>query len=150
MITDATIQGEDVVGLPGQALTGTELRALVGLADGHAPSAVAAALQTDASTLRRIEARIRAKLGAKSNPHMIARGFVLGVLAPRALCLLVAVLGALETLDLDGMRQRMPKRSRIASQSPLIKKGDSHGDGPLFVRSVEEVRGVAVQHCAMA
>lgn len=150
MIKDEIIQGEDVIGLPGQTLTSTELRALVGLADGHAPSAVAAALKADASTLRRLEASIKAKLGAKTHPHMITRGFVLGVLVPRALCLLLAVLGTLENLDLDGMRQRTPKRSRLASQSRLIKKDDRHGDGPLFMRTVEEARRFAVQHCAIA
>ncbi|SFB46232.1 hypothetical protein [Azotobacter beijerinckii] len=147
------ILGDDVIGLPGQNLTPTELRVLVGLADGHAPSVVAADIHTDASTLRRVEASIKAKLGAKTHPHMVTRGFTLGVLIPRALCLFLALLGALESLDVDGMRQRAPKRSRIASQSRLVKKDSSHGadgTGPLFVQSVGDSGIFAAKHCSMA
>ncbi|SER26238.1 hypothetical protein SAMN04244573_03239 [Azotobacter beijerinckii] len=126
------ILGEDVIGIPGQNLTQQELRVLVGLANGEPPSKIGSDLKADTISVRHLEASVKAKLGAKTHPHMIARGFTLGVLIPRALCILLALLGALESLDVDGMRQRAPKRIRIASQSRLVKKDSSGSSSQLF------------------
>lgn len=132
------ILGEDVIGVPGQNLTQQELRVLVGLANGETPSEIGADLKADTVSVRHLEASVKAKLGAKTHPHMIARGFTLGVLVPRALCLMLALLGALESIDFDGIRQRTPKRSRTAGQSRLVKKDSKAGplSGSIRIASV--------------
>lgn len=114
MQAETEIQGDDVIGVPGQALTWRELRVLVGLADGETPNTIAAAINSDKVAIRYIEASIKAKLGAKTHPHMIARGFTLGVLFPRALCVLLAIICTAQS-DLDATRTRSPRNSRAPS-----------------------------------
>lgn len=129
MQAEMEIQGEEVVGVPGQALTWRELRVLVGLADGETPNTIAAAINSDKVAVRYIEASIKAKLGAKTHPHMIARGFTLGVLFPRALCLLLAFLCVAES-DFDAMRNRTPRRSRAPStHTRLVRAGTGSARG---------------------
>lgn len=123
------IQGEEVVGVPGQNLTCKELLVLVGLADGESPSAIGERIKADKLTVRHLETSIKAKLGAKTHPHMIARGFTLGVLLPRALCLLLAVLSVAQG-DFDGMRNRSPRNGRApSSHSRMVRAGRSSGRG---------------------
>lgn len=123
------IQGEEVVGVPGQNLTRNELYVLVGLADGVPPSVIGEQIQADKLTVRHLEASIKAKLGAKTHPHMIARGFTLGVLLPRALCLLLAVLSVAQG-DFDGMRNRSPRNTRAPSaHARMVRAGRSGGRG---------------------
>lgn len=110
MYAEKEIHGEEVVGMPGQALSLTELRVLVGMADGENPNTISAAIGADKNDLRYIESNIKAKLGAKTQPHMIARGFTLGVLMPRALCLALALLAATEHTD-DANRTRRGGRT---------------------------------------
>lgn len=128
MQAEKEIQGEDVVGVPGQALTWRELRVLVGLADGETPNTIAAAINADKVAIRYIEASIKAKLGAKTHPHMIARGFTLGVLFPRALCLLLAFLCVAET-DFDAMRNRTPRNSRAPSTATRLARAAAGSRG---------------------
>lgn len=123
------IQGEEVIGVPGQNLTVKELLVLVGLADGDSPSAIGDKIKADKLTVRHLEASVKAKLGAKTHPHMIARGFTLGVLLPRALCLLLAVLSVAQG-DFDGMRNRSPRNGRTpSSHSRLARAGRSSARG---------------------
>lgn len=128
MQADTEIKGDDVIGVPGQALTWRELRVLVGLADGENPSTIADAISADKVAVRYIEASIKAKLGAKTHPHMIARGFTLGVLFPRALCLLLAMFCAAEA-DLDAMRNRTPRNSRAPSTASRLTRAGSGSRG---------------------
>lgn len=120
MYADMEIQGEDVIGLPGQALNSAELRVLVGLADGQTPNTIGALLGVDSCGFRLMEKTIKAKLGAKTHPHMIARAFTLGVLIPRALCLLLSVICAAEHTD-DGNRNQTRRNSRSAPASRLAR-----------------------------
>lgn len=83
------IIGNDVIGLPGQNLNLTELKVLVGLADGETPTQIARSIDTDTIGLRYIERNIQGKLNGKTKTHIITRGFVTGVLITRALCLLL-------------------------------------------------------------
>lgn len=140
------LYGEDVIALPGQNLTETERRVLIGLADGHSPSALAAALNLGASGLRHTEASIRAKLGATTHTHMIARAFVLGVLIPRALCLMLAAINALDGTH-DALRTRTTRRTRTAPSSSLVVRSSpatsSGRNAPLYA-------GIIGQHLAAA
>lgn len=120
MQPEMDIYGEDVIGRPGQALTPKELRVLVGLADGETPSAIIQAVGIDSHVMRHFEASIKRKLGAKSHPHMIARGFTLGVLVPRALSLLLAFLCASEHMD-DANRNSVRRSGRANPESRLAR-----------------------------
>ncbi len=113
------IQGEDVIGFTSQNLTTTELQVLVGLAEGLSPSAIGASINANSIAMRGIESSIRAKLGARSQPHMIARAFLLGVLAPRALCMLLAAASALEAHH-DALRTRHHRRHRSPPSHSLV------------------------------
>lgn len=103
---------DDVIGHPGQQLTPQEIAHLVAIANGNTPSAITAEHGTSRAHQQQIESGLRAKLGAESKPHMIARAFVLHVLIPRALvvALMLATLGASNTPD--AMAQRLPRRGR--------------------------------------
>lgn len=120
MQAEMDIYGEDVIGRPGQALSGIELRVLVGLADGETPNAISEAIGADKNAIRHYEASIKAKLGAKTHPHMISRGFTLGVLVPRALSLLLAFLCASEHMD-DANRNSTRRTGRTAPESRLAR-----------------------------
>lgn len=107
------IKGEDVIGTPGQNLTKDELTLLVHHADGTQPDCLADALGTSSSHIRQLESSLRAKLGAKTKPHMVGRGFVLGVLMTRALCLLLTVASVNTALNgEDVLRTRNNRTSR--------------------------------------
>lgn len=105
-----SLRTDDVIAQPGQGLTALELAVLEGLANGNSPAQIASATGTDPGVIRTAELNARDKLGAKTHPHMIARGFVLGVLLPRALCLLAAIMAAGE--HNPAQRIRMPSNSR--------------------------------------
>lgn len=129
--------GEDVVATPGQALNDDELTLLFMLADGHVPSTIERTLNTDRIGVRHIERGLQAKLGAKNKVHIITRGFVLGVLAPRALCLLLAMLSVGVTPD--GHPLRAPRRGRTpitatrSAQKRASTSGGNHGHFPTVV-----------------
>lgn len=103
-------QFDDVYAQAGQNLTPLELAVLEGLANGYSPNTIAARVGVEPAAMRTAEMSIRRKLGAKTHPHMIARGFILGVLLPRALCLLVAVMAAGD--HNPAQRLRMPRNGR--------------------------------------
>lgn len=84
MKAETEILGEEVIGRQGQSLTWSELRVLVGLADGETPTGISGALGIERNGIQLLEMSIRAKLGAKTHPQMISRGFTVGVLMPRA------------------------------------------------------------------
>lgn len=122
-----TLCTDDVIGQPGQNLTDPELAILVAMANGNSSPTIAQAIKVDTSTLRLLEMRIRAKLGAKTPSHMVARGFILGVLLPRALCMLIATSCAVAT-DHNSNRTRSPIRSRAPSSlARITRAGSSNG-----------------------
>lgn len=128
------VTGEDVLGLPGEALTAEELNTLVGLADGIPTVKLAHQLGLDEYTVGQIERAIQRKLGARNRLHMITRGFTLGVLVPRALCLLLCVVSALE-VDHDLFRQRFQRRPRTNNEVVRILRTSPNacaGTAPLY------------------
>lgn len=128
------VTGEDVIGLPGQALSSIELRTLVGLADGIPTQVVAKHLQLDDYAVGQIERGIQRKLGAKNRIHMVTRGFTLGVLVPRALCVLICFSAALE-VDHDLFRPRLQRRSRSSLETVRTTRALQEagaGRAPLF------------------
>lgn len=129
LMTNQAITGEDVIASPGQCLQQDELTLLVMLADGHPPSDIERALNTDRIGVRHIERSLQAKLGAKNKLHIITRAFILGVLAPRALCLLLALLSVGVTPD--GSPLRAPRRGRTpvtATRSAQKRASTSGGN----------------------
>ena len=120
MYAEKDIHGEEVIGRPGQALNDTELRVLVGLADGETPNTIGTLIGLDGNSFRLIERNIKAKLGAKTAPHMMSRAFTLGVLIPRALCLMLSVLCVTEHVD-DGNRNQTRRGGRTAPSSRLAR-----------------------------
>lgn len=128
------VTGEDVIGLPGQALTSTELLALVGLADGTPTPVLAQQLNLDDFAINQIERGIQRKLGAKNRLHMVTRGFTLGVLVPRALVVLLCFTAALE-VDHDVFRPRLQRRSRSGYETVRVTRTTPQagaGRAPLF------------------
>lgn len=103
---------DDVIAVPGQNLTRLQCDILAAMANGNSQAAILQATQLDAASLRLAELEIRDKLGAKTPGHMVARGFVLGVLLPRALCMMLATCCALAN-DHNSNRTRSPLRSRV-------------------------------------
>lgn len=130
MYAEREIQGEEVIGRLSQALNDTELRVLVGLADGESPNTIGTLLGIDSNSFRFLERNIKAKLGAKTQPHMMSRAFTLGVLIPRALCLLLSVLCVTEQVD-DGNRNQTRRGGRTAPASRLARSSVSRAaSGP--------------------
>ncbi len=121
------VTGEDVIGRPGQELSSVELLALVGLADGVPAAIISEQLSVDDFTIHQIERAIQGKLGAKNRLHMITRGFTLGVLIPRALCVLLCLGAALEA-DHDFTRPRSNRRSRSSFESARVARLPSHAN----------------------
>lgn len=111
---------DEVMGISGQNLSPLELKVLVNMANGNSLRDIQESTQTDSATLRIVELQIRNKLGAKTPSHMIARGFTLGVLIPRALCLLLSVLCATEHTD-DSNRNQTRRNSRTTPTSRLAR-----------------------------
>lgn len=85
----SAITGEDVIGTPGQNLNNDELRLIVHLADGTGKNQIIKDLNSNPAHLRQLESNLKAKLGAKTKTHIVGRGFILGILIPRALCLMI-------------------------------------------------------------
>ncbi len=107
---------DDALAQPGQALSEQELVHLLALANGNAPSAITAINGTSRAQQQQLESSLRAKLGAFSKAHIITRAFVLGVLMPRALCLLLAALSINASPgDLMATRAPRPSRSPVSS-----------------------------------
>ncbi|MGQ7245484.1 hypothetical protein ACUN9V_18750 [Salinicola sp. V024] len=130
-MSDPRFMGEDVVGLPGQNLNDDELALLVAQANGRKPSEIQQDLGFDAFTVSQLERTTKAKLGAGTKPHTMSRAFVLGVLIPRALCLLLCI-ASINAYHTDGT-QRVPKRSRapITAMGGARSAKSKRDDGPL-------------------
>lgn len=119
---------DDVMGRPGQNLSPLELGVLVAMANGNSQRDIQEATQTDSATLRMVEFQVRAKLGAKTPAHMIARAFILGVLIPRELCLLLSLLCATEHAG-DANRNQTQRNGRAAPSSRLARDSGSRKAG---------------------
>ncbi|MFQ2796846.1 hypothetical protein ACK3ZJ_19640 [Aeromonas caviae] len=115
------IIGNEVVASPGQGLTATELDILLLHGEGECQGRIMAASGLSQAELHMAEKSIRAKLGAKTATHMISRAFQLGILASRALCLVLALAS---TDYQDGMKNRSPiKGGRPGTIVVRIKTG---------------------------
>lgn len=137
--------GEDVIAQPGQGLDLDELTHLHMLADGHTPSQITRSTGADRLRQQQLESSIRAKLGARSKPHMIARAFALDVLMPRslrqALCILLAALSI--NAGSDSPTNRVPRRSRTPAtqmRAGRASKSDTTGGTDLPSQLVIESR----------
>jgi DNA-binding CsgD family transcriptional regulator len=123
------LKNDDVIGMPGQNLSELEREILVAMANGNAQPAIMQATQIDPATFRMLELQVRKKLGASTPGHMVSRGFVLGVLLPRALCALIAT-SCVIAGDQSSNRNRMPARSRIpASMARTTRAGTGSRNG---------------------
>lgn len=118
---------DDVIAVPGQNLTALQRDVLMAMANGNGNAAIMQATQLDAASLRMVELEIRDKLGAKTPSHMVARGFVLGVLLPRALCMVLVTCCAIAN-DHCSNRNRSPMRSRVPETlARLTRAASSNG-----------------------
>lgn len=115
---------DDVIAVPGQNLTALQCDILAAMANGNNQAAIMRATQLDAVGLRMAELEIRDKLGAKTPGHMVARGFILGVLLPRALCMVLVTCCALAN-DHNSNRSRNPMRSRVPETLARITRAAS-------------------------
>lgn len=120
------LKTDDVLVVPGQNLTPLQCTVLGAIANGNNQAAILQATQLDAPSLRLLELEMRDKLGAKTPGHMVARGFVLGVLLPRALCMMVATCCALAS-DHNSNRNRSPLRSRVPVSLARLARATSNG-----------------------
>lgn len=114
-----SLKSDDVLAQPGQNLTPFELTVLEAMANGNSPTAIAAATGQHPTLVRAAELNARDKLGAHTHPHMIARGFILGVLLPRALCLLVVILAAGDHAPAYRVRLRSGRSGRETAYNLL-------------------------------
>lgn len=135
-----TLKTDDVIGTPGQNLSELELDVLVAMANGNPLNTIQTATQTDSATLRMVEMQVRAKLGAKTPGHMIARGFILGVLLPRALCALLATSCAVAN-DHNSNRHRTPTRSRIPTSLTRVTRTTGNGRSGRSGNSEQAISG---------
>ena len=99
--------GPNFKAVPGHDLTARELGTLLLLAEGATNGEIEQITGMKSVERARAETSIRKKLGAKTQANMIARAFSLGVIASRALCLLLALLSADYQ---DTIKQRSPIR----------------------------------------
>lgn len=102
------IIGNEVVASAGNGLTERELGILLLHGEGETQARIMALSGLDQAGLHMTEKSIRAKLGARTATHMISRAFQLGILASRALCLVLALAA---TDYQDSMRNRSPIKS---------------------------------------
>lgn len=137
------LKADDVIGTPGQNLSDLELDVLVAMANGNPINAIQSATQTDSASLRLIEMQVRAKLGAKTPAHMVARGFILGVLLPRALCALLATSCAVAN-DHNSNRNRTPTRSRAPTSLTRVTRTTSNGRSGRSGESQQVISGQLV------
>ncbi|MCJ7854594.1 hypothetical protein [Pseudomonas monteilii] len=138
---------DDVIAVPGQNLTPLQRDILAAMANGNNQAAILQATQLDATSLRLAELEIRNKLGAKTPGHMIARGFVLGVLLPRALCMVLATCCALAN-DHSSNRNRSPMRSRVPETlARLTRAASSNGRNG---RAANAAQFISVHHAAIS
>ena len=108
----ADIKGQDVIAMPGMThLNQEELTVLVGLADGQNAGDIARVAGIHRDQLRFVETRINQKLNAKNKTHAISRAFLLGILAPRLMCIGLCVLSCINVNSDDFTQLRRPHRT---------------------------------------
>lgn len=101
------LSGPNFEAIPGHGLTARELGMMLLLAEGATPNEIEQVTGMKSIDRAATETSIKQKLGARTQANMIARAFSLGVIASRALCLLLAVLSADYQ---DTIKQRSPVR----------------------------------------
>ncbi|MBT26672.1 MAG: hypothetical protein CML60_09800 [Rhodobacteraceae bacterium] len=121
------IKGSDVIANPGHRLSNQELTVLVGLADGQSAGDIAKVAGIHRDQIRFVETRINQKLNAKNKTHAISRAFLLGILAPRLLCLGLCVLSCLHTGGDDFTRLRRPNRTNTRTHTARLVKNHRAG-----------------------
>ncbi|HAS6087729.1 LuxR C-terminal-related transcriptional regulator [Vibrio vulnificus] len=105
-------------------LTPLDQQLLIAHANGLTNSQIAKSLGLDLSTVSQLNRGLQKQLQAKSLPHAITQAFVQGILSvkqkvrvidgehlARTLCLCLAILSGLNTLQSDVMRTRSPVRN---------------------------------------
>lgn len=88
-----------------------QLAVLEGYANGLDEFDIRQVLELTPAELKTIELDVRARLNANTTPHMISRAWQLGVLASRALCLVLVMVTSFHALDPDMTRVRTPMRN---------------------------------------
>lgn len=121
------IKGQDVIANPGHQLSEQELTVLVGLADGQTSGHIATVAGIHRDQIRFVETRINQKLNAKNKTHAISRAFLLGILAPRLLCLSLCVLSCIQTSGDDFTRLRRPNRTNQRTHTARLVKNQRAG-----------------------
>jgi DNA-binding CsgD family transcriptional regulator len=135
MTAQATIVGDEVIGLPGQHLSNQELNVLVRLADGVPTPIIAQHLDIDPVSMRQVESAIMAKLGARNKVHMITRAFTLGVLIPQALCMLLCIAAVFE-IENDCTRPSRHRRDRTMTETSRCSRNSTSPAGGPPLRAV--------------
>ena len=88
-----------------------QLAVLASYANGLDNFDICQALDISPAELKTVELDIQGKLNAATTPHMISRAWQLGILASRALCLVLVLVTSLHTLDPSMSRVRTPMRN---------------------------------------
>lgn len=101
------LHGPNLKAIPGYGLTARELGMMLLLAEGATNAEIEQMTGMKSIDRAAAETSIKKKLGARTQANMIARAFSLGIIASRALCLLLAVLSADYQ---DTIKQRSPVR----------------------------------------
>lgn len=101
----------DVIVNPKFGLDEEQLAVLEGYANGLDEFDIRQVLELTPAELKTIELDVRARLNANTTPHMISRAWQLGVLASRALCLVLVMVTSFHALDPDMTRVRTPMRN---------------------------------------
>lgn len=118
-MTSRELVTEHLIVTPGQNLTQRETALLACMAEGFTTPEQAQALGVHEDALSLVEGRMRGKLGAHTQAHMIARAFVLGLLKPRHLVVLglVGVLGYSAALYLGHNNTNLASRIDMATEN---------------------------------
>ncbi|HDY8168890.1 TPA: hypothetical protein RQK98_004219 [Vibrio vulnificus] len=101
----------DIIVKPDFQLDEEQLAVLASYANGLDDFDICQALELSPAELKTIELDIRARLNANTTPHMISRAWQLGVLASRALCLVLVLVTSFHALDPNMNRVRTPMRN---------------------------------------
>ncbi|TNY96433.1 hypothetical protein [Vibrio parahaemolyticus] len=101
----------DIIVKPDFQLDEEQLAVLASYANGLDDFDICQALELSQAELKTIELDIRARLDANTTPHMISRAWQLGVLASRALCLVLVLVTSFHALDPNMNRVRTPMRN---------------------------------------
>ncbi len=101
----------DIIVSPAFHLDEEQLAVLASYAEGLDEFDICQALELSPAELKTIELDVRAQLDAHTTPHMISRAWQLGILACRALCLVLVLITSVHALDPSMTRVRTPIRN---------------------------------------